>query len=347
MEKQINVLKEDALQQIQDCTTQDKLRDIEIHFLGQKGALTSILRQLSSLSPEERKRMGQLANSVKVLLNEKMQTKKASMEDQYYENIAQSEWKDVSLPGKRTKKGSIHPISQFITEVEDVFLRMGFDIADGPEIETEYFNFTALNMPDDHPAREMQDTFWMDMKDPYVLRTQTSNMQIRYMQAHKPPIAVIAPGKTYRKDSDATHSPMFHQFEGLMIDENISIANLRAVLLTALQKLLHPSIKLRLRISYFPFVEPGIEGDVSCVICLGNGKKDDGSKCSLCKGTGWLEMFGAGMVHPVVLKNGGIDPQKYSGFAFGFGIERLTMIKHKIDNIRLFYDNDIRFLEQF
>lgn len=347
MQNKLKSLKATALKQIQDANSQDSLRELEIRFLGQKGELTGLLRSLSTLSPEERKLMGQVANAIKMELMEVIKDKKEQLLRDYYHKLAQVEWQDMTMPAATVAKGSIHPISQFISKVEDVFLRMGFDIADGPEIETEYYNFSALNVPADHPAREMQDTFWMETEAPYVLRTQTSNMQIRYMENHKPPIRVIAPGKTYRKDSDATHSPMFHQFEGLMIDKNITVSHLRAVLLTALRQLLHPHIRLRLRTAYFPFVEPGIEGDVSCINCQGMGKKDDGSNCGLCKGTGWMEMFGAGMVHPTVLKNGGLDPKKYTGFAFGFGIERLTMVKHKIDNIRLLYDNDIRFLEQF
>lgn len=347
MQKHLDQLKNWALTQIDSISSIDDLRELEVSIFGRKGKLTAVLRNLGNVPSEERKEMGQKANMVKQSILSAIESHKNKLQKSYYAELGKNERIDVSLPGQKPKTGHTHPISQFIAEVEDVFGRMGFVIADGPEIETEYFNFDALNMPETHSARDMQDTFWMDMKDRYVLRTQTSNMQIRYMQNHKPPIRLIAPGKTYRKDSDATHSPMFHQFEGLMVDKNISIGHLRAVLLEALQKLLHPLIKLRLRISYFPFVEPGLEADVSCVMCMGVGKNDEGKKCHICKGTGWLEMCGAGMVHPEVLKNGGIDPNEYTGFAFGFGIERLTMIKHKIDNIRLFYDNDIRFLEQF
>lgn len=234
MQNTLKSLKASALKQIQDANSQDSLRELEIRFLGQKGELTGLLRSLSALSSEERKMMGQVANTVKIELMEAIKLKKEHILQEYYQKLAKEEWQDMTMPADSLAKGTIHPISQFISNVEDVFLRMGFDIADGPEIETEYYNFSALNVPADHPAREMQDTFWMETEAPYVLRTQTSNMQIRYMENHKPPIRVIAPGKTYRKDSDATHSPMFHQFEGLMIDENISVSHLRAVLLTAL-----------------------------------------------------------------------------------------------------------------
>lgn len=333
MQQDLDTLKSEALAKIQSCKSEDELRELEVLYLGKKGKLTAILRGLSDLPKEEKIEMGKSSNIVKKEVIAAIENQKGVIEENYFNQVAHKEHLDVTLPGTRKKEGKIHPISQFIQQVEDTFGKMGFHVTDGPEIETEHYNFNALNIPEDHPAREMQDTFWMDMEDKYVLRTQTSSMQIRYMQEHQPPIRIIAPGKTYRKDSDSTHSPMFHQFEGLMVDKNISIANLRGILLSVLKELLHPDIRLRLRTAYFPFVEPGFEVDVSCDF--------------LGKGPGWLELAGCGMVHPKVLENGGIDPTKYTGFAFGFGIERLTMIKHEIDNIRLFYENDARFLKQF
>jgi phenylalanyl-tRNA synthetase alpha chain len=234
----------------------------------------------------------------------------------------------------------MHPMSQLIEQIEDVFGKMGFTVAEGPLIEDDYHNFTALNIPEDHPARDMQDTLWF-ADIPYLLRTHTSNCQIRHMENHSPPIRVVCPGRCFRKDDiDATHSPMFHQFEGIMVDERTSLANLKGVLTAAYRTLIHPGIELRFRSGYFPFVEPGLEADMTCFGCEGKG-------CKICKRSGWIEMGGCGMVHPNVLRNVGIDPEKYQGFAFGFGLERLLMIKYQIPDIRLFYENDPRFLEQF
>lgn len=347
MKKRLQTLLETTLKSIATATSEKVLLELEITILGRKGELTQILRSLSSLSTEEKKEIGQFANQVKDELQSKFDLQKQVFEADKFDKIAETEWIDISFPGKKVLQGSRHPISKFIDEVEEVFGKMGFAFVDGPEVEDDWHNFTALNLPPDHPARDMQDTFWIKNMENTVLRTQTSDVQIRYMEKNKPPLRIIAPGKTYRKDSDATHSPMFHQYEGLMIDQNLSLANLKAVLLEALRQLISPDLNLRFRLSYFPFTEPSIEVDCSCVNCGGKGELANGSTCRVCKKTGWLEIGGAGMVHPNVLRNVGIDPEEYNGFAFGFGLERQIMIKYKIDDLRLFFENDLRFLKQF
>ncbi len=345
MKQKLLQFKEEFIKRLEDISTIDSLKDLTHEFLGRKeGKLTKILRGLAVLPPALKPEIGRLANDIKTFISKEIDQKTNDIEKESIKNIVYDEWIDNSLPGKKIEIGHIHPITQFIEQVYDVFGRMGFDIAEGPEIETEFYNFTALNIPKDHPAREMQDTFWLD--NGYVLRTQTSSVQIRYMENNRPPIRIIAPGKTFRKDSDATHSPMFHQFEGLMVDKNISISNLRAVLISALSELLHYDLDIRFRTSYFPFVEPGLEVDVTCVMCEGKGRIGN-ERCKICKGSRWLEMGGAGSVHPNVLKNVNINPEEYTGFAFGFGIERPLMIKHRIDDMRHFFENDLRFLQQF
>ncbi len=347
MKQKLQSLLETTLKSISVAKNEKVLSDLETTILGRKGELTKILRSLSALSVEEKKEVGKFANEIKVELKNKFELQRQVFEAEKFSNIAEEEWLDITFPGIKPEEGSRHPISRFIDEVEDVFGKMGFTFADGPEIEDDWHNFTALNIPPDHPARDMQDTFWVKDMEKIVLRTQTSDVQIRYMENSKPPIRIIAPGKTYRKDSDATHSPMFHQYEGLMIDRDTSLANLKAVLLEALRQLIAPDLNLRFRLSYFPFTEPSIEVDCSCVNCGGSGEMPDGKNCRVCKRTGWLEIGGAGMVHPNVLKNVGIDPEEYNGFAFGFGLERQIMIKYKIDDLRLFFENDLRFLRQF
>jgi len=347
MKQRLQTLLETTLKSIVQAKNEAVLNDLEVIILGRKGELTKILRSLSTLSVKEKKEIGKFANEVKQELKSKFDLKRQFFETEKLDQIAETEWLDITFPGKKPSQGTRHPISRFIDEVEDVFGKMGFAFADGPEIEDDWHNFVALNFPPDHPARDMQDTFFIKDMNKIVLRTQTSNVQIRYMENNKPPIRIISPGKTYRKDSDATHSPMFHQYEGLMIDQNISLANLKAVLLEALRQLISPDLNLRFRLSYFPFTEPSIEVDCSCVNCGGKGETPDGKTCRVCKRTGWLEIGGAGMVHPNVLKNVGIDPEKYNGFAFGFGLERQIMIKYKINDLRLFFENDLRFLKQF
>ena len=347
MEKKLQTLLKTTLKSIANAQNEEVLDNLEIIILGRKGELTKILRSIVSLSSEQKKTIGKLANKIKIELQNKIALQRQIFKSDKISELTEKEWIDITIPGTKVNQGARHPISKFIDEVEDIFGKMGFEFADGPEIEDDWHNFTALNLPPDHPARDMQDTFWIKNMTKMVLRTQTSNVQIHYMENHKPPLRIIAPGKTYRKDSDATHSPMFHQYEGLMIDRHISLANLKAVLLEALRQLISPEIDLRFRLSYFPFTEPSIEVDCSCVNCGGSGQMSDKSICRVCKKTGWLEIGGAGMVHPNVLRNVGINPDEFNGFAFGFGLERQIMIKYKIDDLRLFFENDLRFLRQF
>ncbi|MEW6235994.1 MAG: phenylalanine--tRNA ligase subunit alpha [Candidatus Omnitrophota bacterium] len=309
-------------------------------YLGKKGKVKAILRGLGQLSVEERPAAGQLANQVADALEtaylERLEALKALESQRQLEEDAA----DVTLPGTWPPLGGLHPLIRVQTEIEDLFYSMGFDIADGPEIETEYYNFEALNFPPDHPARDMQDTF--SMKNGCVLRTHTSPVQVRYMETHEPPIRMIAPGRVYRCDSDITHSPMFSQIEGLVVDENISFRDLKGTLDLVIHRIFSPQTKTRFRPSFFPFTEPSAEVDITCFACTGPDPN-----CRLCKGTGWIEVLGCGMVHPAVLRSGGYDSEKYTGFAFGLGVERFAMLKYGITDIRLFYENDARFLRQF
>ncbi len=343
-------------EKLEKVGSEKELKDIEIEFLGRKGELTKVLRGLSDLSLVERKRVSIAANDLKECMEEQLKSKISNLKSQKWEKIAESEKIDINDPKLEIEdwklkitEGHLHPLSNFIFKVCRVFEEMGYEIVDGPEIETDWYNFSALNTPEDHPSKDEHDTFYIKSsksqeneksKDQLLLRTQTSAMQVRYMEKNKPPIKIIVPGKCFRRDDDASHFPMFHQFEGLVVGENITLAYLKGALSTAMKKLLGEETRIRFRSSYFPFVEPGLEVDVTCTICHGKG-------CNVCKGTGWLELLGAGMVHPKVLENGGIDPEKYNGFAFGTGIERLVMMKHEIPNIKYLYENDIRFLEQF
>lgn len=339
VKEELEEIRKKALENIAAAKNQEALREIEIEVLGRKqGSLALLLREVPHLPQQQRPEMGKMGNMVKNEITKAMDAKKLELETAEEEGV----FFDFSVPGEKLSQGKIHPISRFIREVEDVFGRLGFDIADGPEVDDEHHNFNALNIPEFHPAREMQDTFWVKNLEKHVLRTQTSNVQIHTMEKGKPPFRIIAPGKVFRKDSDATHSPMFHQVEGLMVDTHISLAHLKFVLLSALRELISENLELRFRLSYFPFTEPSLEVDASCPVCSGKKKE-----CRVCKGTGWLEIGGAGMVHPNVLKNVGLDPKKWNGFAFGFGIERQVMIRHQIGDLRQFYENDLRFLEQF
>ncbi|MBI5411816.1 phenylalanine--tRNA ligase subunit alpha [Candidatus Peregrinibacteria bacterium] len=348
MQEQIKTIKETIIKAIHSVTDEAALRELEVRYFGRKGAFNEILKGLATLSDDEKRVVGKMANETKKELEAAIVTQRSKLQSSQLGAIAETEWMDMTVPGTTPRVGHRHLVSRFIDDLESVFGRMGFDVATGPEVEEEHYNFNQLNVPEDHPARDMQDTFWIKNLHKYVLRTQTSPVQIRYMGTRKPPIRVIAPGKTFRKDSDATHSPMFHQVEGLMIDENISMANLKAVLAHALREIFEtPSIELRFRASYFPFVEPGLEVDCTCVMCNGKGQTGTRIPCRLCKKSGWLEIAGAGMVHPTVLKNGGVDPERYTGFAFGVGIDRMIMLKYKIPHLRLLFENDLRFLEQF
>jgi len=348
MQEKIESLKQEMLDALMASKTEGETRELEIKYLGRKGPFSEVMRGLKDLSNDDKRTIGKLANVVKNELEVAVQKKYAFLEAAAMDQIVETEWLDVTVPGQKPVTGHRHLISKFIDDLEVIFSRMGFEVADGPEIELEHYNFNQLNIPDDHPARDMQDTFWVKNLEKSVLRTQTSPVQIRYMEANEPPLRIISMGKTFRKDSDATHSPMFHQCEGLMVGENISIANLKGVMTAFLQQIFEDdSIKTRFRTSYFPFVEPGLEVDCTCPICHGEGVLKDNQPCKLCKQCGWLEIGGAGMVHPKVLENVGYDPQKLTGFAFGMGLDRMVMIKYRVNHLRLLFENDLRFNTQF
>lgn len=348
MKDKIEKLKLQLITALKSAKTDDIVRDLEVDFLGRKGRFNDIMRSLKDLSDDMKRTIGRLANEVKTELEVAIQKRYAQIEAEEVGKIADTEWLDVTVPGIKPMVGHRHLISQFIEDLEVIFGKMGFEVAEGPDIESEHYNFNQLNIPPDHPARDMQDTFWIKNLKNTVLRTHTSPNQIRYMESNEPPLKIICMGKTFRKDNDATHSPMFHQCEGLMVGENVSMANLKAVLTHFMQQVFEdPSIKTRFRISYFPFVEPGLEVDCTCPICHGDGESSDKVPCRLCKQTGWLEIGGAGMVHPKVLENVGYDSEKYTGFAFGMGLDRMIMIKYRINHLRLFFENDLRFIQQF
>jgi phenylalanyl-tRNA synthetase alpha chain len=342
LEKKLNSLRQEALKKITEVTDKDAWNDLKVRYLGKRSELTAVLRQMGSLSAEERPRVGQIVNDVRNQLEEIFNTKWEELKQKDFLQRLASEKIDVTLPGRRPKLGHKHPLTLTLERVKQTFMRMGFDVVEGPEIEKDYYNFEALNLPPEHPARDMQDSFYITKE--FLLRTHTSPVQIRTMQAAGPnsPIRIIAPGKVYRRDYDATHSPVFQQVEGLVIDKGIRFSDLKGVLEFFVKDIFGDDVKLRLRPSFFPFTEPSAEVDISCVICGGSGEN-----CRVCSGTGWLEILGAGMVHPNVLAMSGYDPQEVSGFAFGMGIERITMLLYRIDDLRLFYENDVRFLEQF
>ncbi|MFH0770141.1 MAG: phenylalanine--tRNA ligase subunit alpha [Candidatus Peregrinibacteria bacterium] len=330
----------DVLKRIQETLSAAELAELEHGVFGRKsGGMTLAMKELGSLSPDARRERATELNTWKLTLTEALEAKKKALGTPSDESLKESNRLDVTLSLPERQRGHLHLISEFIRQVEEVFGRMGFEIASGPEIETEEMNFNLLNMPATHSARDAQDTFWITSKNPeerLLLRTQTSPMQIRFMQSHKPPFRVIAPGKTYRKDADATHSPMFHQFEGLMVGHDITLANMKAVMITAIRELISSDAEFRFRTGYFPFVEPGLEVDM----------RWRGEESASREGK-WLEIVGCGMVHPNVLRNGGVDPAKWQGFAFGFGIERMIMIKYQIPDLRSFFTGDVRFLKQF
>ncbi|NMC26716.1 MAG: phenylalanine--tRNA ligase subunit alpha [Syntrophomonadaceae bacterium] len=340
MIERLNLIKNDAEKEIAVASSFEALNEIKVRILGRKGKMTQILRGLKDLAGEERAEAGKTANEVKNQLENLIETKTAELKQAELDKRLQSEKIDVTLPGLPLPVGGIHPISRVTDEIKAIFTGMGFAVAEGPEIETDYYNFEALNIPHDHPARDMQDSFYIT--EQMLLRTHTSPVQVRTMEKMAPqiPVKIIVPGKVYRKDDDATHSPMFNQVEGLLIDENITFANLKGILMLFAQKVFGEQVKVRYRPSFFPFTEPSAEMDISCVNCQGGG-------CRVCSYTGWLEILGAGMVNPRVLQFGGYDPEKVTGFAFGMGIERIAMLKFGINDLRLFYDNDKRFLTQF
>ncbi len=325
-----------ALHEIKAAHRPEDLEALRVKYLGRKGALTGVLRSLGQLDPETRRQVGQEANRAKEALEAALD--KAQRALKAAARAAAPAVVDVTLPGRRRPRGRLHPLNRIMDEVCDIFLHLGFEAVEGPEVELDWYNFEALNLPPDHPARDMQDTFYFN--DKVLLRTHTSPMQIRTMEQRQPPVRIIAPGKVYRRDSDITHSPMFHQVEGLLVDRGVTFADLKGVLTAFVHQMFGPEVGVRFRPSYFPFTEPSAEVDIECVICGGHG-------CRVCKATGWLEVLGSGMVHPAVFEAVGYDPETYTGFAFGLGIERIAMLKYGIDDIRLFFDNDLRFLRQF
>ena len=339
MKEQLKSIEERAKAELEKVAELKPLEEIRVRFLGKKGELTGILKQMGKLSAEERPIVGQLANSVRADIEEMISRKQAEIKSALAEKRLAAERLDVTLPGKAPKVGRPHPLNAVLAEVEEVFLGMGFDIVEGPEVESDYYCFEALNMPKHHPARDTQDTFYIN--ENVLLRTQTSSVQIRTMEKRKPPIRIISPGRVYRSDAvDATHSPIFHQIEGLVIDKGVTMADLKGTLELLMKRLYGEDTQIRLRPHHFPYTEPSAEVDLMCFNCHGKG-------CSMCKQEGYVELLGAGMVHPKVLEECGIDPEVYSGFAFGIGLERITMGRYSINDMRLLYENDMRFLEQF
>lgn len=327
-----------ALQAVATASELRGLDDVRVAFLGKKGELTGLLKGLGQLSAEERPQAGALINEAKVQVQDAIEARKAQLEQAHLAESLAGETVDVTLPGRRSAQGGLHPVTQAMYRIEDIFVGAGYEVVAGPEIENDYYNFEALNIPAHHPARAMHDTFYFG--DGTLLRTHTSPSQVHTMESQQPPIRVICPGRVYRRDSDLTHSPMFHQVEGLVVDEGISFADLKGTVIDFLRKFFEKELDVRFRPSYFPFTEPSAEVDVQCVHCLGKG-------CRVCSQTGWLEVMGCGLVHPNVLNMSGIDAEKYSGFAFGFGGDRLAMLLYEVDDLRLFFENDVRFLRQF
>ena len=341
MKEQLEAIRKQALEAVAGTQAGSELEAVRVQYLGKKGALTAVLKQMGKLSPEERPVMGQLANEVRAELEKAIEVQSAALAEKALEAKLAAETVDVTIPGKRAQVGHKHPMYTALDEFKEIFINMGFEIFDGPEVEQEDYNFTKLNTPDDHPAREWSDTFYLTEDSRILLRTQTSPMQIRAMEEHGVPIRMISPGRVYRKDEvDATHSPMFHQIEGLVVDKGVPMADLKGTLNAVIREIYGPETQTRFRPHHFPFTEPSCEVDIQCHKCGGKG-------CPTCKGEGWIEVLGAGMVHPKVLRNCGIDPDEYSGFAFGFGLERMAMGRFKISDLRLIFENDIRFLEQF
>ena len=340
MKEQIEQIKNTSIEEVKNAKDLKTLNDLKVKYLGKKGELTSVLRGMGALSPQERPVIGGLVNAVRDELNELFESKENELQEAEMQQKLEAEKIDITLPASKIKRGSKHPLNRVIEEIEDLFVSMGYDVVDGPELETDEYCFERLNLPKGHPARDMQDSFYITTE--HLLRTQTSAVQARVMMANeeKTPIRVIVPGKTYRREDDATHSHQFNQVEGLVIDEGITLAHLKGTLEVFMRKLLGENTRLRFRPSYFPFTEPSYEVDVSCFKCGGSG-------CNLCKQTGWIELLGAGMVHPNVLKMNGYDPEKYTGFAFGTGLDRLAMFKYGITDMRYLYRNDVRFLTQF
>ena len=341
MKEQLEAIRKQALESIAGTQAGAELEALRVKYLGKKGELTAVLKQMGGLSAELRPIMGQMANEVRAAVEKAIESQSAILAEKALEAKLEAETVDVTIPGKKVELGHKHPMYTALDEFKEIFINMGFEIFDGPEIEQEDYNFTKLNTPADHPAREWSDTFYLTEDSSILLRTQTSPMQIRAMEEHGVPIRMISPGRVYRKDEvDATHSPMFHQIEGLVVDKGVTMADLKGTLNAVIREIYGPNPQTRFRPHHFPFTEPSCEVDIQCHKCGGKG-------CPTCKGEGWIEVLGAGMVHPKVLRNCGIDPDEYSGFAFGFGLERMAMGRFKISDLRLIFENDIRFLEQF
>ena len=347
MKEQLELIKQNALAALDAAGTPAALEELRVKLLGKKGELTAVLKMMGKLSPEERPVMGQMANAVRAAIEEKLAQRKAAIDAAVLEAKLAAESIDVTIPGDVVELGHQHPMNMVLQEIKDIFVGMGYTVVDGPEVEFASYNFTRLNIEEGHPSRDRSDTFYFDEKDEVLLRTQTSSMQIRFMENNKPPLCMLAPGRVFRKDeADATHSPMFHQIEGLVVAENITMGNLKDALITIMNKIYGHDAQVRFRPHHFPFTEPSCEMDMQCHKCHGTGEVD-GQVCSTCHGEGWIELLGAGMVHPEVLRNCGIDPEVYSGFAFGMGLERTAMGRLKITDLRLIFDNDVRFLNQF
>ncbi|MBQ7200526.1 MAG: phenylalanine--tRNA ligase subunit alpha [Eubacterium sp.] len=339
MKEKLEKIVSDALEQINTSEKLDKLNDIKTAFLGKKGELTAVLKGMKDVAPEDRPKVGQMVNDARQKIEEVLDEKRISFERALREEKMKSETIDVTLPGRKLRRGHLHPNTIALEEVEKIFVGMGYEVVSGPEIEYDYYNFEALNIPEGHPAKDEQDTFYIN--DKILLRTQTSSVQVHMMEQGKLPIRMISPGRVFRSDDvDATHSPSFHQIEGMVIDKNITFADLKGTLELFARKLFGADTKVKFRPHHFPFTEPSAEMDVSCFKCGGKG-------CRFCKGEGWIEILGCGMVHPHVFEMSGIDPNEYTGFAFGVGLERIALLKYEIDDMRLLYENDIRFLNQF
>jgi phenylalanyl-tRNA synthetase alpha chain len=338
MTSDLDSIRKLASEEIEKADTLNALQSLKTKYLGKKGVLTEKLKSISSVPNEERREYGRVINETKKLLEGLITRTEKNLSLQELDSKLKNERIDVTIPGSYTPFGHIHPITQILDEIITIFISLGFTVEEGPEVETDYYNFEALNIPQDHPARDMQDTFYIS--DDVVLRTHTSSVQVRIMEKNEPPLRVIAPGKVYRCDADVSHIPMFHQLEGFMVDKNVRMSDLKGVLKLFIHRVFGPDTKVRLRPSFFPFTEPSAEIDISCVMCKGKG-------CNVCSTTGWIEILGAGMINPKVYEKAGYNPGLYTGFAFGMGIERVAMLKYSIDDVRLFPENDKRFLKQF
>ena len=338
MEKQVEKLLNEAKKALDAVDSLKELDDIRVRFLGKKGEITSLLKSLGSLSPKERPTAGNAVNRARKEIEDLLAERKVVVQGEETERSLKSQVIDISLPGVEQERGTRHPVVRVMGEIIDIFRGMGFSVHQGPEVEKDYYNFEALNIPKDHPARDMQDTFYVE--EEIVLRTHTSPVQIRAMEQQDPPLRILSPGRVYRHDYDVTHSPMFHQVEGFMVDEGVAFSDLKGVLVEFIHQFFGSEVPVRFRPSFFPFTEPSAEVDMGCVMCRGKG-------CRVCSNTGWMEVLGSGMIHPEVFRHVGYDPEKYSGFAFGIGVERMAMLHYGIDDIRLLFENDVRFLRQF